>query len=479
MRAIHRAGGFLAVLTAAWLARPTAAAAEPVLDPPSPLAPLPRRALMWESIDPAAATSAVNTHTIYVHRCVGSDCNVVQGTTNSTLSPVRSSLGHGILTAFSQGDDTWSAVMDCMRDVYLPFNVQITDVSPGSAPHFEIMVGGRPEEIGLPTGIGGVSPFSCMPYIPNSVVFVFDVWGNDADEICATAAQEVAHSFTLDHSIEPSDPMTYFPYKGRRHYVNAQIQCGSDCDSNHRSPLGATCTGPSFQNHACACGNAQTQNDVQVISALFGGGQTPPEVKIITPKIGDTVEPGFSVSADITDDVAVASAELRVDGELIASAGAPPWVFTGPAAMADGTHTLEVTGYDNLGTPGRTRVQVIVGPGCKAATDCPDATNACIGGRCVTGPGVQGGLGQACTAVSDCASWLCASDGGSQYCAEECKPGQCPSGFGCRDDGMGGGVCWPGYQESGGCAAGGHDSPIGAIVLGLGFAAFRRRRRVH
>jgi uncharacterized protein (TIGR03382 family) len=491
MREILRAGGVLTTLAAAWLGRPAAAAAEPAASPglvapaialddlPVPLAPRPRATLMWESIDPATVSGEVNTHTIYVHRCVGSDCTVVQGTTNSTASPVRSSLGHGVLAEFSQGDATWNTVMDCMREVYAPFNVQITDVSPGSAPHFEIMVGGRPEQIGLPTGIGGVSPFSCQPYIPNSVVFVFDVWGNDPEELCATAAQEVAHSFTLDHCTEPSDPMTYFPYKGRRHHVNAQIQCGSDCDNNHRSPLGAPCVGPNFQDHACACGSgAQTQNDVQVISALFGGGQTPPDVRIVTPRIGDTVEPGFSVSAEITDDVAVASAELRVDGQLTGSAAAPPWVFTGPAMMTDGTHTLEVTGYDNLGAPGRARIQVIVGPGCKSAADCPDPSNACIAGRCVTGPGVQGGLGQVCTAATDCASWLCANDDGSQYCVEECRPGQCPGGFGCRDDGMGGGVCWPGFHEGAGCAAGGHDSPIGALALGLGFAAAVRRRRI-
>jgi len=335
------------------------------------------------------------------------------------------------------------------------------------------------QEIGLPVGVGGVSPFSCQPYIPNSVVFVFDVWGNDPEELCATAAQEVAHSFALDHSVEASDPMTYFPYKGRRHYVNAQIQCGSDCDGNHRSPLGAACSGPNFQQHTCACGSgAQTQNDVQVISALFGGGQTPPDVKFITPRIGDTVGPGFSVSAEIRDDVAVASAELRVDGELVASASAPPWGFTGPATMVDGTHTLEITGYDNLGSPGRARIQVVVGPGCRSPADCPDPSNACIAGRCVTGPGVQGGLGEVCTAATDCASWMCAADEGSQYCVEACKPGQCPSGFGCRDDGMGGGVCWRGYQESADCTAAGHDSPIGAVLLGLGLATAVRRRRI-
>jgi uncharacterized protein (TIGR03382 family) len=93
-------------------------------------------------------------------------------------------------------------------------------------------------------------------------------------------------------------------------------------------------------------------------------------------------------------------------------------------------------------------------------------------------PGRPGGLGQVCTAATDCASWLCANDDGSQYGVEDCRPGQCPSGFGCRDDGMGGGVCWPGFHEGAGCTAGGHDSPIGALALGLGFAAAVRRRRI-
>src|SRR5262249_38733959 len=146
------------------------------------------------------------------------------------------------------------------------------------------------------------------------------------------------------------------------------------------------------------------------------------------------------------------------------------------APLADGTHTIEVTGYDNLGAPGRARLQVIVGPGCKAASDCPTATDVCIGGRCVAGPDVAGGLGQVCNAQTDCASWICAADNGSRYCVEACKAGQCPSGFGCRDDGMGGGVCWPGFDEhAGGCAAGGGGSPLGAAALGL--ALLRRRRR--
>jgi hypothetical protein len=441
----------------------------------------PRSAMMWESIAPAATSNEVNSHTIYLHRCVGSDCTVVQGNTNSTTSPVHSSLGHGVLSAFTQSDDTWNQVVACMKDVYAPFNVEITEQSPGSDPHFEILFGGKPQEIGLSSGIGGVSPFSCVPYIPNSVVFVFDVWGSDAEEICATAAQEIAHSFSLDHSTDPTDPMTYYAYKGRRHYVNQQVQCGSDCDKDHRSPLGATCNGDTFQNHVCACGNgSQTQNDYQTISSLFGGGSgDPPTVKITSPKVGDTVTANFPVTFDAATDTKIASSELRVDGVLISTITSGT-SFTGPAGLADGTHQVEVTAYTPAGASSRARVDVIVGVGCKDTSGC-GTEQVCIGGRCVAGPEVAGGLGTACDAASDCSSLQCANSDGAQYCVEACQPGQCPSSFGCRNDGAGGGVCWPGYDDSsGGCAVASPATggmPIGATLFGLGVLVVIGRRR--
>jgi hypothetical protein len=451
----------------------------------APLGARPRSLRMWETVAPLSVTARANSNVIYLNRCAVTGCEIVQGTTNSTSEPVRSSLGHGVLSPFSRSDEVWNSVVSCVKDVFSPFNVEITETDPGAQPHFEIIIAGTPQEIGLLSGVGGVSPFSCAPYIPNSVVFVFDVWGDNVEEICATAAQELAHSFALDHAIDPSDPMTYFPYTGRRYFKNEQIQCGSDCDSNGRSPLGTACTGPDLQWHACACGNgAQTQNSHQLISALFGDGEdTPPVVKIVSPRVGDTVGPGFMVSAEITDDVAVASAELRVDDVLINSVAEPPYDLGGPFDLTDGTHTIVVTGYDTSGAPGRARIQVVVGPGCASSAECPGDTDSCIGGRCVAGPAAPGGLGTSCTAATDCSSWLCANDNGAKHCVESCKPGQCPSGFGCRDDGLDGGVCWPGHDEGfaglGGCAAGTGRPPLGSILLGLGFAIaiIRRRRR--
>jgi hypothetical protein len=450
-----------------------------VADVAAPLATRPRSARVWEAVEPVPATSRVNSHLIYLNRCAGDGCTVVQGSTNSTADPVRSSIGRGVLSAFSRGDAVWSAVAECMRDVFAPFDAQITEVDPGAQPHFEIIFGGMPQQIGLAAGIGGVSPFSCAQYIPNSVVFVFDVWGEDAEELCATAAQEMAHSFALDHAIEPSDPMTYFGYSGRRYFMNAQVQCGSDCDANGRSPLGAPCTGPDQQWHECACGNgAQTQNSVQVITALFGDGTViPPAVKIAAPRVGDTVEPSFPITVEVTGEAAIAAVELRVDGQLLSTLDGAPYAAAGPDALADGTHTIEAIAYDSSGAAGRARTQVIVGPGCKRPQDCPGEGDTCVGGRCVAGSRVPGGMGATCLAAADCRSWQCANDNGAKYCVEPCEPGQCPSGFGCRDDGMGGGLCWPGYGEGWAGCASVPGAPLGSIGLGLGFALLVVRRR--
>ena len=441
---------------------------------PTPLLQSRELLRVWENPG-NTAVGAANTNKIFMNRCAGG-CIVTSGNTDSTTN--RSSIGGGQLSAFSQGDATWNNVMQCMREVFGPFNVVITDVDPGTAPHFEIMVAGQPQQIGLGGGVGGISPFTCNSYIPNSLVFVFDVWGGNVEEICSTAAQELAHSFALDHVIDPSDPLTYFGFNGRRRFKDAQVQCGSDCVGG-QSPFGAACSGPNQQSHVCACGG-NTQNSVQTIKALFGNGlPTPPTVKINNPKVGQQVMPGFPVQADVTDDQGVAKVELRVDGTLVLSLATGPYAFNAPATLGDGTHTAEITGIDVFGAVTKKSVQVIIGKPCGKPADCPKDTDTCIGGRCVPGPGAQGGLGSTCVTGTECASGNCVNSTDGGFCVEDCQlgAGQCPEGFGCLENGEGG-VCFPGYDDGtgGGCSS----SNGGPIGFGLGFAAIlfvRRRRR--
>jgi hypothetical protein len=461
---------------------------------PAPLVTRPRDVMVWVDLDPATISPVVNTNKIYLNNCKPNGCVIRSGQASSIdgsgYQGTWGISGTRTLTPFNASDSTWNAVVDCMKDVFGGFGVEITTTNPSPAPHFEIMIAGSPGDLGMSSGVGGVSPFSCSQYIPNSLVFDFQkVWGNDVEEICSTAAQEIAHSFALDHVTDPSDPLTYNPYNGRRRFKNAQIQCGSDC-FNGRSPFGDSCTGVSGQNHPCSCPNgstilANTQNSVLTIQALFGNGNpTPPTVKITSPKLGAVVDAGFPVIADISDDNGVARAELYVDNTMAQMLGGAPWAFNAPANLANGTHKVKVVGYDIYGTSASDEIQVVIGKPCSGNGDCPNGTDVCLGGRCVAGPDATGGLGDTCGSGPDCQSGNCAMDStGAKYCVESCAidEGQCPDGFGCLDAGGGRGVCWPGYDDGtgGGCCSAGGDGS-GPMLLGggvCGVLLLRRRRR--
>lgn len=457
----------------------------------APAAARPTRDRVWEQVDPSAVAPAANTNKIYLNRCAGG-CIVTRGGTDSRTN--RSSIGGGQLAAFSQGDTVWNNVVSCMKDVFSPFGVEIVTTDPGNANHFEIMIAGRPQQIGLPSGVGGISPFNCnAEYIPNSLVFVFDVWGGDVEEICSTAAQEIAHSFGLDHVTEPSDPLTYFTYNGRRRFKDAAVQCGSDC-VNGEAPFGQTCTGPVLQGlgqqeHTCSCYGGphpgmtlNTQNSVTKLKSLFGtGAPTPPELTIDKPKLGENVMPGFAVAVTAMDVNGISMLELRVNGMVTSTITQAPYVFNAPSSLTDGTHTVEVTAYDAFGASTKKSVQVVIGKPCSKPADCPKDTDTCVGGRCVPGAGVQGGLGTACTENTQCASGQCGADAkGNRYCVEPCllDMDQCPDGFGCLAAGEDIGVCWPGADEDkGGCQTSGG----GAAAMGFGLFALlamtRPRRR--
>jgi hypothetical protein len=425
---------------------------------------------------------------IFLNRCA-SGCTVRPGQANS-INDTWGINSQRVLTKFPYDDNVWKATVSCMKDVFAPYGVEITDVDPGSAKHFEIMIAGRPTDLGMSSGIGGISPFNCSTYIDNSLVFDFAaVWASGGsgssltcdqgciEETCATAAQEIAHSFALDHTIVAADPLTYFGYNGRRYFQTTGEQCGSDC-VNGRAPNGATCTGSTQnpQSHACACTGQNTQNPNTTLLGLFGKGTpTPPSVTITRPKTGESVQPGFPVAAMIIDDNTVNHAELWIDNTMIQSINSTPYAFNAPAALADGTHKVEVRAFDRLMTQGTGTVSVIIGKPCTKPADCPLETDTCVGGRCVPGSGVQGGLGTGCTDNGMCASGQCASDGTDQLCVEPCTPGgsECPSGYSCIETGAEMGVCWPG-GDSGGCAAGGSGGPV---LLGLVFGALLVSRR--
>ena len=439
---------------------------------------------------PLQELAGVTSNVIFMNRCAGGCAVTLSSNDDSRTNKSAIVSRNGNLGAFPYGDAAWTDVMSCVKATFAPFNVVITDADPGSASHLEIMTGTTPQSLGFDAQTGGVAPFYCEAYQSNALVFDFaGIWGSGTTcnaqcvtNICATAAQEIAHTWSLDHVIDPSDPMTYYGQNvvAQRRFKNAANQCGSDCVGG-RGPMNETCSGAQTQNHACACTGAQTQNDFQAIVDLFGAAApTPPTVAVTLPKDGAQVVAGFPVHADAMDTDGVAKVELRIDGALIGSLAVGPYAYNAPATIGDGTHHVEVTAYDVYGASAKSAVDVIIGKPCDDSNPCANSTDVCAAGKCIPGSGVAGGLGTPCTDNTQCTSGTCASGNQGQVCVINCESGGCPSGYGCAiPTGAAAGVCYPGVDDGsggGGCSA--SQGQAGMLLMLGALLVTRRRKRL-
>lgn len=327
-----------------------------------------------------ASADPVPYNTLFLNRCA-SGCPVRPGNPSS-IADTFGITGQHTLTAFDDGDDKWNQVVACVRDVLEIADIDVTDVDPGTADHFEVMVAGSPTDLGQPNGIGDLAAFSCSgPYVPDALAFSFSkVWHGSVEDICTTTIQAFEHNFELDHVAEASDPLSYFTFTGRRYIRDMAWPCGSDCQGG-LSPFEATCSGPNGQLHACSCGGAATQNAYQTLRALFGPGTpTPPSVAITMPADGAHVVGGFAISATATDDGAVSDPHLAIDGvEAIATS---LYQYTAPATLADGAHTVTFSASDAHGTIGSTTITVTSGTAVSGDAGTSDPMNHPDGGGC-------------------------------------------------------------------------------------------------
>jgi MYXO-CTERM domain-containing protein len=251
-------------------------------------------------------------------------------------------------------------------------------------PHIEAVFGGTPGLLGLPNNVAGVSPFTTdCSIIENSIVFTFtSVIPNDARLACEIQAQEIAHSFGLDHELLASDPMTYLEYNANRSFKNQTASCGEDvtrpCGIN-----GSTCRA--------------NQNSVALLTERLGPAGNPgdtiaPTLGINSPSNGATVPPGFEIQFSASDNTNVSMATLFVDDEPSGSLIAAPYKFTTSATLPEGQHTfrIDVTDGTNVKTQSIT-VTIRKGAPPPNGGDSNDA-NGDLSGGCSTGGGAGFGL---------------------------------------------------------------------------------------
>lgn len=152
----------------------------------------------------------------------------------------------------------WQQVMTCVKKLFQPFDVTVTDQRPPDGQDFVLVaVGGRPGDIGVKDRrVGGLAPFN-GDVIANPVVFAFaGQLRNDVRAVCETIGMEVAHAYGLDHAYLCSDVMTYLKPCGTKKFVDKDVPCGEG------------------KPRACE-GGAPTQNSYQRLLQVLGARPSP------------------------------------------------------------------------------------------------------------------------------------------------------------------------------------------------------------
>lgn len=435
-----------------------------VLAPAIAAAEAPAPPIVWKNQIRRATPGVVPalvSNKLYLNDCRPNGCNVSPGFDDSRTnhSSIPGSQVH--LDAWPHGDALWGELVQCVKDTFLPFEIDVVTTDPGAANHSEVMIGGLAAQLSPDLVAGGVAPFvGCGATEDNVISFVFAGGQNDLEFLCGAVAQEACHVWGLDHELNKLDPMTYLDLGSLKRFQNASAQCGEALNAPRE----------------CYCGG-QTQNSYEYMSQMFGSANLPPPTLVLsTPTDGQWVRPGFPIRAMLTSPLGATSAMLAIDGVETASLSPGPFGFNAPATIAGGDHMVAVTGTDGGGRSVTEVINVHVTATCSPSASC-DAGFHCLGGFCLPGKQIDGGLGADCTSNETCITDSCGSANGEQLCTAQCDSGDtCPAGFTCLGANTEGGVCWP-ITDGGGCAAGGDTRAPGFLLAGLGLLVVARRRR--
>jgi hypothetical protein len=194
------------------------------------------------------------TRVLYLNDCKPTGCVVYPGDDDARIDRSRIVERQIYLDPFSHDDAVWGDFVGCVRRMYAPFDLDVTTEKPGDAPHFELMVAGYPQAIGL-VHAGGAALAACPNDVrDNALGFVF-ASAIDADILCWAAAQESGHMFGLDHAIVPLDPMTWIaPPATKPGFQDIDADCGE------------------ASARPCHC-NLTKQNSFATLTAILGGAQ--------------------------------------------------------------------------------------------------------------------------------------------------------------------------------------------------------------
>jgi hypothetical protein len=246
-----------------------------------------------------------------------------------------------------------SAITRQVNQVFLPYNLLVTTTRPADAPYTMVLVGGSPTLFGYDSNLAGVAFMDCEDQQPANVVFAFPtaLRGN-VHGLFVTIAQEAAHSFGLEHSMDPTDIM--YPkvdpaqreFPDREGSISGDRLCGRETQNPHRRLLQTLGPWP---------GGAKPFDD---------GARPdtdPPVVLIREPAAGGPVPQPFTLRATVQDDSTIDQVTVEAGGESFTVTRGPyAWSLDG---FPPGPLTLRVAAVDAAGNRADATLAITVAAG--------------------------------------------------------------------------------------------------------------------
>ncbi len=164
--------------------------------------------------------------TIVLHRAGLALTGGEDDSRRNVSSVVATKRAAATIPKFTGSDAKWRDFVKCVNKVFLPYEIRIVEQRPTDENYVLVVVGGMPSALGFEKRIAGLAPYN-GDVVDDPIAFVFSrTLAEDPIKMCETAAEEIGHTYGLDHEYHCKDPMTYLASCGTQAFQNVDVSCG-------------------------------------------------------------------------------------------------------------------------------------------------------------------------------------------------------------------------------------------------------------
>jgi len=297
--------------------------------------------------------------------------------------------------AFTGTEAQALAIIETFESLLAPYGVRVAyeKAPPPELPYAMVMMGGKPGDIGMSTGILGVSCSSdCGDrwWRDTTLAFTAAAQPSQTNTLSTTALHEAAHAFGLAHiDTAFNSPFVMHPYVD-----NSERIWGDGCEEYNDATGSINCQ----STHDVWCGGG-AQNTHAELMAYFGanGPDTePPVVEVLSPADGLELDVGadVEVEAKVSDNhdgvgwkIMIYKDDVLVD-ERPAFKFETKWFLSG---LPSGVFKLRVQAIDHDRNLGADEVVLYVGVEAPSATTSGDGSGSDTSSGAPTGSGESDG----------------------------------------------------------------------------------------